>query len=552
MTTVYEKYYGRPDARLSMNYLLRKDTDKRVALYLGEGYSLPPEIKTEETVGIFCLKCGEYHEYQMPAYEQFNRQLICGCGKPFLIGDTVNTNCTAASRRSVGSIGGSFPEWIKITVQEGEKIHISVIGRNYYLNPKVMKPYTTAYQITVIINVASGQTYIMPAQYQGKKLFVDSTGVRTASYEHNLTLGCLSRVFFAGDPDAMAALEAAFKRLEPSVKRRLATLEDVARANFLKNLYDLFPHCDKSDFHAVTYAHREMYRTLKDRYRKDPDTFPGYLYHGCSKVATKSIKKALYMHPELKWALRYLYKTLGITNPDILRASLTDKRQITDTMACSFRGNKDAFLKIKALADACRSSGMSDKEIAAFFLIEIDGYYTPGIIRDTARMYNGCPLSPEELRSYKTMKELHDALVELEIRRRNQRQWERYNTEVSYEEPIYALEGPCDDAVFRIIKRPWELKSLGKRFHNCVGSYMEDLRSHYSIIVEMTIDEKPAACIELDGEGKICRQAFAACNQPLDGCAEASFKEWTTLHKISSGHMTPHMNYYDYYDFMPF
>ena len=48
----------------------------------------------------------------------------------------------------------------------------------------------------------------------------------------------------------------------------------------------------------------------------------------------------------------------------------------------------------------------------------------------------------------------------------------------------------------------------------------------------------PSACIELDGSGKYCYQAYAACNKPLSDEAAEVFGLWVDQNKIELNH--PH------------
>lgn len=544
---LYKKEYGYPGVRLSMRYLLRKDTEERTPVYMAEAYRSPTNLETKLMVGVFCTKCGEFHEYPEELLDQAERDkssiLSCGCGDQYAVRDCLNVNSSSLTRRTSARIHDAFPLKLEIT-EHGNSLHISAVGRNYYLNPKAQKPYSTVFQITVVINVASGQTYVMPAQNRGKKVFADIQTIRRASFSYNPTLSRISNLFFEDDPEAMAALEKAFKGLAPAVKSPLGSLMEVAYANFLKKLYDLRPKEYRDMFYGepIGYIYRDAYKKLRARYRKDPDTFPKYLYYGCGKVATKSIRKALYARPDLKWRLRFLYKTLGISNVDVLREYLTSELPFIDNLIYEWQQFADREHMIAKLATACRNAGMSDRKLAEFFISRDVSFYT---LRDTARMYDICSITAEELKACRAMNDLHNILVEFELLNKDIIIYKQYGTEVSYDETIYALEGEYSGAEFTIIRKPLELRALGRRFHNCVGSYMEDVKQKQSVIIEMTIGSKAAACIELDPSGSNCRQAFAACNQPLEGAASDSFSAWTKKHNIKfDGQQYPRVNHF--------
>ena len=211
------------------------------------------------------------------------------------------------------------------------------------------------------------------------------------------------------------------------------------------------------------------------------------------------------------------------------------------------------FQEIRALADAVSEAGFTDKEKAQFFLNEDTTYYC---FRDAARMYALHGMPAEEIRKHKTLRSLHDNFREIDARNRNKAMYERYNVEIPYSEEINALDEVIENAEFRIIRRPWDQKKLGEKLHNCLqyGSYMEDARQRQSIIVEMLLNGKTTGSIELDGAAKEYRQAFAACNQPLEGDAARCFDQWAKKHGIKRGKWAPHVGGYagnDFFEFAP-
>jgi hypothetical protein len=142
--------------------------------------------------------------------------------------------------------------------------------------------------------------------------------------------------------------------------------------------------------------------------------------------------------------------------------------------------------------------------------------------------------------------------MELSLIEKNKSKFERYSNEVKYDQKINRLEGHYGTGDFIIIRKPWDLQELGKKYHNCVASYMDAVKDKRSIIVSMQIDGKPSACIELDGTGKYCYQAYAACNRPMSESAARNFQEWTDKYNIEYDVILPdngHRPIYDLDDF---
>lgn len=447
--------------------------------------------------------------------------------------ELIEGNGSAASMKNSNSIRYAIPQKLSIRTDERGRILISTISGNWKLNAKAQKPYHRDFQITVVVNTASGMTYVMPAMWRGKPVFPGEEKPQTSALAYNMILEYISEKFFEKDEEAMKALREEFLRLRPATADgKINSLVDLARANYLDELCPYF-HNEKS---YLGYAEEYMWKHLRRRQRKDPATFPAYLTHGCRKVATKSIKKIIYKQPEHKWTLLFLYKALGITNPDVLRSLLTVKaKQTAETARYWLRGGTRTKKQIRSLADTLSAVGMSDKQKAEFiFPGENLSYYN---ISDSARMLEIHEnLTSEQIRTCRNIRELHDALVAIDNENRDKALMERYSAEVTYDSRIIALEETCENAEFRIMRRPWDQKSLGEKLHNCLrhGLYMEAAKEKRSIIIEMLLNGKTAASIELDGKGKLCRQAFAACNNPLQGDAKELFGQWAEKHGINT------------------
>ena len=547
-----EREYDTEAHFLGMHYL--RDPKTKAAFYETEASSSEFPEDLEEVYGIYCLKCGTLHEYSKKEYAKATKDYRkiggdvtlktktnkqrCKCCKEIPMKRIVSVNGSASSRRlQRESVWQSVPKAITIA-EKGERINISVICRNWGFNAKAEKPYLRDFQVTVVINTALGQTYIMPAKWANKPVFVDNECIRTASLFNNEFLNFINDAFFKDDDGMlMSVLTKALKAARPEIKGEIKDLVSLARANFLGELYELSPEAGEGRLYYDTAA---TWITLKRRYKKDPSTFHKYLTHGCKAVATKSIRRILYKYPEQKWTLRFLYKFLGITDPNILRTLLEDRNGCAASTADYFQsilvgpGRRASERQIRHLSDALSEAGLTDKQKAAFLLSDDIRIHN---LCDGARMYEMYEdsVSTEELLRFKSVEELHDHLADLNIKLKDRARWDRYHEEISYDEDILALEGQIDNADFRIIKSPWDLRDLGRRFHNCVGTYMEDVKQRRSIIVEMLLNGKPAACIELDGDGDVCSQAFSQCNQRLEGDAAEKFNAWTKKHHITIG-----------------
>ena len=179
---------------------------------------------------------------------------------------------------------------------------------------------------------------------------------------------------------------------------------------------------------------------------------------------------------------------------------------------------------------------MTDKQKAEFFFSEdVDRMD----LRDTARMLVTMSVNSGELHDCRDVKEFHNKLIRLWRFQSNRALYERYSMPVQYSESINKLEGHCEGADFRIIRKPLDLEYVGEKFHNCVGGYMRSVADGKSIIVEMDIGGKPSACIELDSSGRQCYQAYAACNVPLKDEPARIFDAWAGKHRIQRGCVKP-------------
>lgn len=531
---LFEKVYPAPNLALHMFYYKEKRTDGvRKVQYTSELH-FKEDVDYEKydyVTGFYCMKCGEFHEYvDRDFYETYQYKRLCKCNTKLKDMYVFNVNGDGRHVKDINySMSRAFPHRLTIS-EKGKNILVNATFKNWYFNAKAIKPFSERYSVRIIINTETGQSYYVTPKKNGKPVFSPMDFIRNATFSFSCEVTDTNRVFFKEDTEAVTALRKALGR-HTDFCNDAEDLEDAINRLYLGDLYTTFPVHE--DYHRSYRAGAdiEAYRQLRRRFKKDSASFPRYLYWGCSKVAKKSIRKILYKYPEQKWTLRLLYKELGITNIDILRSVLSDREHPAKGVALFLNRPYDVVDKeyIENFLAQCKVSGMTDREKITFLFTGDDFY-----LRDAARLQSIHNLPAEEIASCKTVKEFHDKLNELKFRKENPVLWKRYDKPIEYPDSINKLEGACGNAMFTIIRRPWDLDELaGKgRAHNCVWSYKEDVVRRHSIIVEMTMGGKTAACIELDGKGNKCYQAFAPCNSELEGEAAEAFKAWSEKYQI--------------------
>ena len=519
--TDYKKYYPTPEIILESADYFASENPRKI-LY---GWRLDPQLPAEERESytekksFYCLKCRKFKEVDSKDFYPRKTVNICSCGEK-----------EPVAHRGRPDPFDAYPHRLNIT-EKDDKIRIALTLKDWRLNEKAGKPYVHRIVITFVINTATKQAYKLPTIIRGKRL--ENDGVKNIAFTGSEELILANRVF-KNDPEAMTALLKIYAKHVPDVDPGISDLRELIDYNHLRKLYRLFPGYDRENSLNMDLE-ISAWRKLRRRYKQNPETFPKYLYYGCKKAATKSIKKLLYRYPEHKWTLQFLYTDLGITNVDILRSQMSERRTAAAKAALEYKfGFRELTEDMKPLLDACNAVLTDSEKVRFLFKAET----APHILRDTGRMMKQLDLGAEELRHYENVEALHDGLIELSEKIRNKKRFEKYSTPLEYSERINRLERKVENAEFRIIRIPWELQALGRKFHNCVGSYMSAVQSGRSIILEMEMHGKPSACIELDGSGKYCYQAYAACNKPLSDEAAEVFGLWVDQNKIELNH--PH------------
>ena len=488
----------------------------------------------ESVVGLFCMKCGAFREYSDEEFRQLLKsdakaEKTCTCGNCWQDVDRIkNTN---GNNRAV--LNKMIPAAVSIT-EKDDKIRVSAAFEIWGFNAKARKPYVlNKVKNTVVINTATKQAYQLPLLLDGKKL---NTTTRNLAFSQIYEMYPMNEIF-VDEPELMKTLLEAYAAHVPEVDRSLKDLHDLVAWNHLRDLYPMFNEIGCLN-QMVKYSLIRAWRLIRRRYVKDSGTFPHYLYRGCEKVASKSIKKILYRYPEQRWTLKFLYHELGMANIDILRNILADRAGLgmSNALEFYFDFSKEEKEGVRQLISLCSEAGMTDKQKAEFFFSEDVDWMD---LRDTARMLVTMSVNSGELLDCRDVKEFHNKLIRLWRFQSNRALYERYSMPVQYSESINKLEGHCEGADFHIIRKPLDLEYVGEKFHNCVGGYMRSVADGKSIIVEMDIGGKPSACIELDSSGRQCYQAYAACNVPLKDEPARIFDAWAGKHRIQRGCVKP-------------
>ena len=522
--TLFLKFYPWPDIVLDMEYYVRKDSTERevrtfTSLAKEDGVDWE---KYDRRVGLFCMKCGTFAEYKTEdVYGKWRDLEICKCGTKLNDRSCYSSNEPSYKRRDSGVMWRAFPYKVKIS-EKDDKIRIVVVSKNWYLNPVAMKPYAEKFTATVVINTKTGQSYCMSAVNDGKPVFSDNDRVLNASVRspHGgySEFDYIDEQIVQKDPEVLDELNKILCERIPGMNAPASTLREIADINYFRGLYGIYPGYPER---YAYWEHKDyftaMWRKLRKRYVKNEETFYRYLYWGCSDVATKSIKKILFKDPEMKWKLYFFHKQLGISNIDLLRSLLAVKHDVSEEVAfaCMLRrrdSNPDRQKKLEEMIHVLKTSGKPDKWKISYLLTGEDSVM---YLLDSAKMLSLCQLPADEILKYKNIRICHDALTEYEIAARD----ERYSREKEYGEEISALEDQAENVSFRVIRVPMDLIDLHEKFHNCVHTYMDNICSGSSIILEMVLNGNPAACIELDRFGRNCIQAYAACNKELKGDA---------------------------------
>ena len=537
-------YPENPDVLLYMEYYLKKDSTERIVKYLPDIHrkTSPEEVEQyDHYYGFYCLRCGEFHEFKTEDetetfYDMFDDMTICQCGIPFGFRHTCSANMSNRGRRGTAGMWRGIPEKVSIT-EKDSKIRIAATSKVYFIDPRKKTVYSSRFTITPIINTATGQTYYMSAVNRGEQVFTKELMLRNVSIvAKGVGYGefdYVNKRFVEDDPDVRGALNKILNDRIPEIEVHACSLREMADINYFRDLYRLYPGMPEDDFYG--YYFRYIWRMLRKRYCKNKATFPKYLYWGCSDVATKSIKKILYKYPERKWTLYFLRRCLGVTNIDVLRNTLKKEDVAIHRLSCNYlikpkHPEEGLYEKIDGILFSVRTSGKTDQEKIDFIFSGLNAVMN---LFDTARMLRDAGLPAEEILKYHDTKDCHDTLIAYRKEIRNRKIWEHLHKPIEYEEEINRIEEENDEFSFKIIRIPFELEEMQKRFHNCVNTYKTKIIERRSIILEMTLHGDPAVCIELSGSGRTCYQAYGPCNEWINGEKREIFMKWADKHHIN-------------------
>lgn len=167
------------------------------------------------------------------------------------------------------------------------------------------------------------------------------------------------------------------------------------------------------------------------------------------------------------------------------------------------------------------------KKNAAYFLIK---QYNPSDIADCSRMYFKLTAETQELLWIEkpSIAQIHDWLVEKWVAQKNK----DYSLQIP-EHVVKRLAMQKDRLKFFLPETAHELRMVGNKLHNCVGSYAERALAGECTIAVMTDDEgRLLVCIEVAG-GEI-RQAKLNQNRPVAKNPElnAAVLDWAKEAKL--------------------
>ncbi len=119
----------------------------------------------------------------------------------------------------------------------------------------------------------------------------------------------------------------------------------------------------------------------------------------------------------------------------------------------------------------------------------------------------------------------HDALSNISFRVKNR------NYTFKYTEEQKKLEDKIDGYSFCLPKDSWQLCEIGTALHNCVASYVDDVREKRSTIVYATKDDEYKLCIEVS-KNEI-RQERADRNASPSKAEKEILAKWHERHKLT-------------------
>ena len=537
--TLYEKSYnGYRDLVVLAEYYKRKHSAKRKIVMPSMLNSLKESeiMGYEPYIGCYCLQCGEFHEYPQRTADRMNRsgESLCKCKKPLRDRPRITTNIRSLDRDGPHGMREAVPHRVRIT-EKGDKIRIAATARNWFIEPVSATLYSRYFTITVIINTKTGMSFMLPAVSDGKVLFYTRPGV------YNITLSSTNcghgeanyvDSAFMKDIDVKTALLEILEERIPGLtcNKTIESLMDMINANYLRDLYPFFSDNDLYDVRS------QAWRMLRKRFCKDEKTFPQYLYWGCSEVATKSIRRILYTDPEQKWMLRFLYKTLGITNIDFLRKTMEikDKYIFSFALGTEFRGrfeSKEAFQDKLLALNVVKNSGKTDME-KFDYVFKNRGYHLAKTIGEYIRKND----LPESLvLKFKTLDDCYKTISSFMShvqsgKKKHRYSWSKMTKPYKYGKDICRLTESDGQTKFRIIDTPIDVFGVTGQHYYRIDA--DAVIKGDVVMIEMTHHKKHVCLIAVDKAAKKCLDVKKPRFGKLSGFYENELTQWAKKHSL--------------------
>lgn len=433
----------------------------------------------------------------------------------------------------------------------------SIPKTNYHQGNRIYYTYAVG---KVSINTKSGQTYLHP--------YIKSKGYSPGktSIVHDLdhrwnrrfiqTISCVGMTNGGNMPEILADINAdqgAMDAVRDEMKNRTGKdytgfmLQDIMAKNYLGDIYDAVKAYEPAPSYKITQ--NVLYGIRRNVVLGNKD-LADYLMS--SLPDKKSLRKLIYENIYLRRTALSLIRYCKVRNIDLLCQTLKDRQAVMavelwtgETLLNStyarFKYERESMLRdiVEAIPD--------EKERLKFLRTAAPAEENARrnlnhfqILVDTVDMHLACGRNLEFIRNSKNLGQLHDTLTEEYELVREKLLEERMTTPYALSETILGYEEQVGGYSFEAVKTAKQLRDVGKKMHNCVFSYDDDVRRGDSVIFTGSKDGKLASCIELIPFGRWtmdpnryrCIQALGPCNQEMSDEAAVAFRKWTTSNNI--------------------
>ena len=343
------------------------------------------------------------------------------------------------------------------------------------------------------------------------------------------------------------------------------------------NIYKTYPIFNPYVLHDMFYELNEFNHVLSDIGELSSNIMQD-LFNYYEIPSTKSLRTLILNNPKKFSSLAFysnIFKDVNLLRNLVLNASI---QGINVSTVREIIGKGDKLCNDSIYGDICKFLKYLVSEqgetLAARKIIDVYNQNLGYALRDTARMYIiYLGLYPnEKLDVSGSLKDLHDRLI-IQTGGTGIPLVKKDLKPFKYAESMYDLEYEADDYKFYLAKTGKELIDVGTQLHNCVRSYINDVRMKRCLIVALTYKGEYKVCIELrfikkeiineDGKQDIyeyrLNQAKLDSNKPVFEESEVLkvVEEWMTLNNIKNyssdlgyGKRVESNEYYD--EYLPF